>query len=326
LDRQHNLSNDMLWPQRSDTEMDLRQLEFVVAVAEERSFTRAAARCHVVQSALSAQVARLERELGVTLFHRTSRSVRVAPAGELLLPHASALLRGAELARAELAAFSGVVTGRLRLGMVGSTGRSAPRVEQTLLEFHRQHPAVEITVHDTGSRHTADQVRSGDLDLAFVGLAAGQVPDGVVHRLIADEALVAVVDRASPLAGRSRVTLAEVAAAGPLIEMRAESGLRLQVDAAFERAGVLRTVAFELATSDAVVRFAGLGFGAALVPASAAAGASDVVVLPLDDPGARHPIGLVHRSPAPSAPSARAFLTLLGAVQVAAADPAARSV
>jgi DNA-binding transcriptional LysR family regulator len=307
----HNLSNSMLRPQRSEFEMDLRQLEFVVAVAEERSFTRAAARCHVVQSALSAQVARLERELGVTLFHRTSRSVRVAPAGELLLPHARELLRGAELARAELAAFSGVVTGRLRLGMVGSTGRSAPRVEQTLLEFHRRHPAVEITVHDTGSRHMAEQVRTGDLDLAFVGLAADQVPSGVVHRLIADEALVAVVDRASPLAGRSGVPLAELAAAGPLIEMRAESGLRLQVDAAFERAGVERTVAFELGTSDAVVRFAGLGFGAALVPASAAEGASDVAILPLDDPAARHPIGLVHRSPAPSAPSARAFLALL---------------
>jgi DNA-binding transcriptional LysR family regulator len=311
LDLRDNLSNSMLRPQRSDIEMDLRQLELVVAVAEERSFTRAAARCHVVQSALSAQVARLERELGVTLFHRTSRSVRVAPAGELLLPHARELLRGAELARAELAAFSGVVTGRLRLGMVGSTGRSAPRVEPTLLEFHRRHPAVEITVHDTGSRHMAEQVRTGDLDLAFVGLAADQVPSGVVHHLIADEALVAVVDRASPLAGRSGVPLVDLAAMGPLIEMRAESGLRLQVDAAFERAGVQRTVAFELGTSDAVVRFAGLGFGAALVPASAAEGASGVAVLSLDDPAARHPIGLVHLSPTPSAPSARAFLALL---------------
>ena len=75
--------------------MDLRQLEYFVAVAEERSFTRAAARCHVVQSALSYQIARLEREQGVTLFHRTSRSVRLAPAGAVLLPpHARAVLAG----------------------------------------------------------------------------------------------------------------------------------------------------------------------------------------------------------------------------------------
>jgi len=291
--------------------MDLRQLEYVVAVAEERSFTRAAARCHVVQSALSAQVARLERELAVTLFHRTSRSVRVAPAGELLLPHARALLRGAEVARAELAAFSGVVTGRLRLGMIGATGRGAPFVERTLLAFHRRYPAVEIAVQDTGSRHMAEQVRAGELDLAFVGLYADQVPPGVGHSLLADEPLVAVVEATHPLARQDRVSLGELAAAGPFVDMRGESGLRLQVDAAFDRAGVERTPAFELAGSGDVVRFAALGFGAALVPASAAAGVPGVAALALEDPAARHPIGLVHRSPEPSTPSARALLGLL---------------
>lgn len=106
--------------------------------------------------------------------------------------------------------------------------------------------------------------------------------------------------------------LAELAGALPFVEMRAESGLRQQVDAAFARAGVARRVAFELATSDAVVRFVGLGFGAAVVPRSATVGAPDVTVLELADPAARHPISLVHRRPEPTAPSARAFLRLLG--------------
>jgi DNA-binding transcriptional LysR family regulator len=291
--------------------MDLRQLEYFVSVAEERNFTRAAARCHVVQSALSYQIARLEREQGVTLFLRTSRSVQLAPAGELLLPHARRLLHGVDVARAELAAFSGLLTGRLRLGMVGSVGNSAPVVESSLMAFHERHPGVEIAVQDTGSRHMAEQVRSGDLDLAFVGLFADQSPAGLVHSVLTDEPLVAVVARDHPLAGRRTVDLGELAGAGPFIEMRAESGLRLQVEAAFERAGVTRTVAFELGTSDSVVRFAGLGFGAALVPASAAATAPGVSVLPLPDPLARHPISLVHRAPEPSAPSARAFLALL---------------
>ncbi|MGY1706417.1 LysR family transcriptional regulator [Geodermatophilus sp. SYSU D00697] len=288
--------------------MDLRQLEYVVAVAEERSFTRAAARCHVVQSALSAQVARLERELGVRLFHRTSRSVRVAPAGELLLPHARELLRGAEVARAELAGFSGVVTGRLRLGVIGTAAMRLPRFDRALLEFHQRHPAVEIAVHDSGSRHMAEAVRTGDLDLAFVGLYAEQLPPGLVHHLLADEPLVAVVAPTHPLAGRDGVALDELAAAGPFIEMRQESGLRLQADAAFDRAGVERTVAFELGTPDAVTRYAGLGLGAGLVPTSTARAATLVAVLRLDDPTARHPIGLVHRAPTLSTPSARAFL------------------
>jgi DNA-binding transcriptional LysR family regulator len=291
--------------------MDLRQLEYFVGVAEERSFTRAAARCHVVQSALSYQIARLEREQGVTLFHRTSRSVQLAPAGELLLPHARRLLHGVDVARAELAAFSGLLTGRLRLGMVGSVGNAAPVVETSLMAFHERHPGVEISVQDTGSRHMAEQVRAGDLDLAFVGLFADQSPAGLIHAVLTDEPLVAVVARDHPLAGRRTIDLHELAEVSPFIEMRTESGLRLQVDAAFDRAGVTRTVAFELGTSDSVVRFAGLGFGAALVPVSAASTSTDVRVLALPDPGARHPISLVHRAPEPSAPSARAFLALL---------------
>ncbi len=291
--------------------MDLRQLEYFVSVAEESSFTRAAARCHVVQSALSYQIARLEREHRVTLFHRTSRSVRLAPAGELLLPHARRLLDGAEVARAELAAFAGLVTGRLRLGMVGSVGSAAPLVEAVLLDFHARHPGVEIAVQDTGSRRMAGQVRAGELDLAFVGLFAEQSPAGLVHQLLVEEPLVAVVPRDHPLVGRPSVELAELAAAGPFIEMRAESGLRLQVDAAFDRAGVQRAVAFELSTSESVVRFAGLGFGAALVPVSATSTATGVGVLPLGDPEARHPISLVHLEAGPSTPSARAFVALL---------------
>jgi DNA-binding transcriptional LysR family regulator len=91
--------------------------------------------------------------------------------------------------------------------------------------------------------------------------------------------------------------------------LRHESGLRLQADAAFDRAGVECTVAFELGTPDAVARYAGLGLGTGLVPASTAQAATRVATLSLDDPKARHPIGLVHRAPAPSTPSARAFLS-----------------
>jgi len=291
--------------------MDARQLEYFVAVAEELSFTRAAARCHVVQSALSYQIARLEREQGVTLLERTSRSVRLAAAGETLLPRARAVLAELAAAEAELAELAGVITGRLRLGMIGSTGQAAPVVERTLAAFHHRHSGVEIVITDTGSRHMAERVRAGELDMAFVGLFADQVPGDLAHRVLADEPLVAIVPRRDHPVGQA-IDLAALAAEPAFIEMRAESGLRRQVDAAFARAGVVRRVAFELATSEAVVRFVGLGFGAAVVPHSAAAGADNVTVLRLADPAARHPISLVHRRPEPSAPSARAFLELLG--------------
>jgi DNA-binding transcriptional LysR family regulator len=293
--------------------MDLRQLEYFVAVAEELSFTRAAARCRVAQSALSHQVARLERVHGVVLFERTSRAVRLAPAGELLLPRARAVLADVAEARDALAAFAGVLTGRLRLGVVGSTGRVVPGVEQALATFHRRHPGVQIAIEDTGSRAMAEQVRAGTLDLAFVGLFAEQVPAGLVHHTLAVEPLVAVVPRDHPLAGSAEVGVDALVGAGAFVEMRAESGLRVQVDAALARAGAARTAAFALDTSEAVVRYVGLGLGVAIVPRSAAAGHEEVAVLRLDDAAARHPVGLVHRDPEPSAPAARAFLALLTA-------------
>ena len=301
--------------------MDVRQLEYFVAVAEELNFTRAAARCHVVQSALSYQVARLEHEQGLTLLERTSRSVRLTAAGELLLPRARAVLDQLDTARAELAELAGVITGRLRLGIIGSTGQAAPLVERTLAAFHHRHPSVEIAIRDTGSRHMAEQVRAGELDMAFVGLFADQLPAGLAHRILTDEPLVAAIPRGHPLAG-APADLAALAAESAFVEMRAESGLRCQVDAAFARARVSRRIAFELSTSDAVVRFVALGFGPALVPRSAAtARPDDVAVLELADPAARHPISLVHRHPGPTAPSARAFLTLLATFETPRSTP-----
>ncbi len=98
--------------------MELQQMRYVVAVAEERNFTRAAERCRVVQSALSHQVKALERELGVRLFARTSRRVELTAAGEAFLPHARASLESAERAIADAASAAGEVRGTLTIGLI----------------------------------------------------------------------------------------------------------------------------------------------------------------------------------------------------------------
>jgi DNA-binding transcriptional LysR family regulator len=183
-------------------------------------------------------------------------------------------------------------------------------VERTLAAFHHRHPGVEIAIRDAGSHLMAEQVRAGELDVAVVGLFADQVPSDLVHTVLAVEPLVAVVDLDHPLTGRAAVDLGELALGGAFVEMRPESGLRRQVDAAFDRAGVTRRIAFELSTSAAVVRYVGLGFGAALVPRSAAESASTVHAIALDDAAAQHPVGLIHR-PHPAAPSAQEFVRLL---------------
>jgi DNA-binding transcriptional LysR family regulator len=288
--------------------MDARQLEYFVAVAEELNFTRAAERCQIVQSALSHQIARLEREHGVVLFERTSRSVRLAPAGELLLPRARAILAGLESARVDLAEFAGVITGSLRLGMLHHTATTS--VDDGLALFHKRHPDVEIEVVQMGSLRMAEDVLAGDLDIAVVDLSDDQVREGLTYRLVATEPLVAVVPQSSSFPP-GPTTLAALAATA-FVETHAASGLRRHVDAVFSRAGVTRDVALELPGTDTVVRFVAAGFGPAIVPLSAATAASeDVAVVDLADPDALYPIGLVHRNPEPSSPSGRALLSIL---------------
>ena len=119
-------------------------MRYVVAVAATSNFTRAAEQCLVVQSALSHQIARLERELGAKLFDRTSRRVRLTPSGEAFLPAARQALDAAERARAEAAAAAGEIRGRLAIGAISTV--AAVDLPVVLKEFHLRHREVRISL------------------------------------------------------------------------------------------------------------------------------------------------------------------------------------
>lgn len=293
--------------------MDLRQLDYFIAVAEELNFTRAAARCHIVQSGLSHQIARLERELGQPLFLRTSRRVQLAPAGATLLPYARRVLDEVERGRAQVAALSGVVQGVLRLGVMPLNAAQVD-LPHLLRTYHTRFPAVDVIVSDSGSLTMTSLLASGQLDAGFVGLFESQLPPGLSHRLLALDPLVAVVDEAHPCADRVSVDVRELAGSSTFIDCHHDSGVRTQVDAAFDRAGVTRHVAFELGNLGDVARMAALGLGVAIVPKSLATGLPDLPgharILGLDDPAAVQPIALVFRDPEPASPAAQAFLEL----------------
>lgn len=143
-------------------------MRYVVAVADTNSFTRAAERCLVVQSALSHQVARLERELGAKLFERTSRRVQLTPAGAAFLPYARQCLDTAERAAAEVATAVGEVRGRLAVGLIPTV--AAVDVPGALREFHVSYPHVRISLRVGASEKLVDQVKQGEIDVAFLGL------------------------------------------------------------------------------------------------------------------------------------------------------------
>ena len=297
--------------------MDVRQLEYFVAVAEELSFTRAAARCHVVQSALSYQIARLERENGVLLFERSSRSVRLAPAGEVLLPRARTVLAEVDLARAELTALAGVLTGRLRLGMIGTAdaGRTGRRTSVGSSSTGGI-PASRSPSRTPAARAWPTRCATATLDVAFVGLFADQVPPtsciGCSRWSRWSPSSARTIRSPMRRLRRTRDRAGRAGGRWPVVSRCVPSpDCAVRSTRPSPGPASAGTIAFELGTSDAVVRFVGLGFGAAVVPLSAAVGRTDVVTLRLRDPEAQHPVSLIHRDPGPAAPSARAFIALL---------------
>jgi DNA-binding transcriptional LysR family regulator len=168
--------------------VELRQLRYFVTVAEYRNFGRAAEALHIVQPAVSQQVARLERELGLTLFDRSRRQITLTPDGQEFLPHARRVLDAADHAAR---AAAGLAAGQSGLLRVGSSEVLGPRLEQILAAFRQRRPTavIELVTAPTPAKLAA--VAAGDLDAAFVR-AAGPTP-GVRVRQLWDEPLHAAI-------------------------------------------------------------------------------------------------------------------------------------
>jgi DNA-binding transcriptional LysR family regulator len=146
--------------------MELRQLKYFVAVAEEGSFTSAAAKVHVAQPGVSAQIRRLEHELGQDLLDRSGRTVRLTEVGAAVLPYARAAIAAAAGARLAVDELSGLLRGHVAIGMVALP--SFTELPDLLAAFNHEHPAVEITLTEANSDRLLNAIQTGELDLALV--------------------------------------------------------------------------------------------------------------------------------------------------------------
>ncbi|MFF3646533.1 LysR family transcriptional regulator [Streptomyces sp. NPDC002564] len=286
--------------------MDLQQMRYVITVAETMSFTRAAERCHVVQSALSHQVARLEKELGARLFERTSRRVRLTPAGEAFLPAARQALEAAERARAEVAAATGEIRGRLTLGAIPTV--TAVDLPALLRDYRLRCPQVRISLRAGSSERLVGQVREGLLDAAFLGVQPGFRTHGVHERDLARGRHVAVLAPDHPLAAAPALDLARLAGQA-FVDFADGSAARAQSDQAFAAAGVRREVAFEVSGVELMARMVRHGLGIALLPAAFAAALPGLCTVPVTD-GPLRVERLIWSRATPS-PAAAALLQLL---------------
>ncbi|MBX6386493.1 MAG: LysR family transcriptional regulator [Microbispora sp.] len=253
--------------------MELRQLEYFVAVAEERNFTRAAERVHISQSGVSAQIRQLERELGAELFDRSARTVTLTVAGKAALEHARAALAAAGALGRAVDEVTGLVRGRLTVGMV--VGCTVTPLFDALAAFHRAHPGVEISLLEDNSDRLVEAVRSGGLDLALAGLAAA--PDDLETLTITSERLVAAVPPDHPLAGRDGVTLHDLGS-HRIICMPYGTGLRTVFDRACAARNLRPDIALQAGAADAVADLAARGLGVAVLSESMAAAHRDRLV------------------------------------------------
>jgi DNA-binding transcriptional LysR family regulator len=285
--------------------MELRHLATFVAVAEERSFSRAADRLHVVQSAVSATIRALEAEWAVTLFHRTTHQVQLSAEGRTLLPEARAALAAAADVGHAVDEVRGGLRGSIRLGIMqrAAGGVSAAAA---IAWFRGEHPGVEIEVRQGGSADQAERVRAGELDLAFLGLPDTELP-GLDLTVLDEGALMLACHAGHPLAGRASVDLRTLAGE-PFCDLPPSWGIRIANDRAFAAAGLPHPLAYEINDVATVTDFVRHGLAITITSPAMVAPRDGVALVPIRRGAPRFAISIVAPATRRASPAARAFV------------------
>lgn len=263
--------------------MELRQIEHFVAVAGELSFTRAAERVHVVQSALSTSVAKLERELGVQLFDRSRQQITLTAAGERFRMHALDVLRTARAAAESVTEFRGALSGTVTFGSLISFGPLD--VAGALGDFHRAHPHVRLRLrlHQSGASAYLSALVEGSLDLALVSMP-DRFPAQLDLQMLFEDPMNFVCRPDHALAAAKRLDIGELAAE-ELVGFPPDFGLRRLLDDAFHAAGVHARTRYEVpAGFAAIAELVGNGLGTTFMPRSEARRFPDLTAVELVDP------------------------------------------
>jgi DNA-binding transcriptional LysR family regulator len=262
--------------------MELRQLEYFVAVAAELNFSRAAQRIHVVQSALSASVGKLEKELGVELFDRSKRQIALTTPGETFLQHARGVIQAVQMAQSSVERYRDQLAGTVTLGTLMSWGTL--NLPAALEEFRRLNPLVTVRLRQslTGSAGHLDAIANGQMDLALVSIPSSPSPLVVLQRLT-QEPMVFVCESTHALAHRRHMQLAHLDGQD-FINFPPGWGIRQRLDANFAAAGVHPNGAYEVADYAIAAELVRHRLATTVLPISAANRFPDLRAVPLNPP------------------------------------------
>lgn len=292
--------------------MELRQLTSFVKVAELGSMTQAAEALHIVQPALSRQIKLLEREVGLELFVRGARGMRLTQAGEVLYQHARRILNGVEVADQALSRLKGLTAGRVALGVVPSlTFGLLPPV---LVRFRQRYPGIQIQVFEQRSSVLPEDVTAGRCDLAVLALPE-DLP-GLFAEPLYREPVVLVLPPDHRLAGRAQVDLTALIEENWLLPAPGNS-LRRAVEAACRQVGFGPRLAVQLDGLGPLKQLVQAGLGIAALPPATVEPEARLGLVSLAAPSPRIPdrqIGLIHRRAEPLSPAAEALRGIIAEV------------
>jgi DNA-binding transcriptional LysR family regulator len=263
--------------------LDVKRLRVLREVAEQGSFSGAAEALSYTQSAVSQQIAALERETGTTLVERGARGIRLTDAGRALVEHAEAILARLAAAEAELEAIAGLRGGRLRLASFPSAGASL--LPRAIAEFTRRHPAVELSLIESEPEESVPLLKSGELDIALV-FEYAQLPhpdfdtlyDGIELIHLLDDPMYLTLARDHPLAARKRLRLEDLAGEAWIQNDCSGPCGRMHL-AACHAAGFEPRVEFQSDDYNVVQGLVAAGVGISLVPELALSAVRDDVVV-----------------------------------------------
>ena len=259
--------------------MELRQLEYYVAVAEELSFSRGARRVHVVQSAVSTAVAKLERELNIVLLERSKPRIGLTAAGAAFLAEARATLLAARRAKESVVAFHDQLNGVVDMGTLMSSGPID--LPEVLGRFHRAHPLVTVRLRQStaGSAGHLAAVADGSLDIALVA-EPEKPPPSVQLRPLTEEPLLLLCRPDHELAGRDQIRLTELAGE-VFVRFASGWGIRRRVDSALAEAGINPVAPYEVAAYDTAAGLIHHRLAITLMPRTAASHFSELRAIPV---------------------------------------------
>lgn len=269
--------------------MEIGQLRYFVAVVDHGSFTAAAQRLHVSQSGISAQLAKLERELGHDLLVRGPRNVRLTHAGETLLPRARDAIRAIEGVRQSADELSDLIHGQVRLGVIA--GCTIPGFLDAVATFHRKHPGVSVELVEDTSDRLQQRTLAGELDLSLIS-HAGPVIEGLATDSVSSEQLAVITPPGHRLVG-AEPRLSDLHDETVLC-IPSGTGIRTAFELSCARVGVEPKVDLSGSNPETLLGLTARGLGVCVLAGSMARG-TELVATTIVDAEVRAGLALVIR-------------------------------